>query len=284
MKHSEGTLPFVHQNRMGVQTDRPGHGISTMAGGSRAQSPKILIRDLCISYGAQPVLARISLDLAEGQFVCLLGPSGCGKTTLLNAVAGFATPSEGSITVSGKPVDGPGGDRGVVFQEYALFPWFSVEQNVQYGPRLRGASRSELREISDHYLHMVHLEQYRQHYPNQLSGGQRQRVAIARALANQPEILMMDEPFGALDAMTRESLQEELLRIWESERRTCIFVTHSIGEAVFLAETVVVMRAHPGRVHTIIKNTVPRPRDRTSDDYFEMYRKVDQALRDGSRG
>ncbi len=240
---------------------------------------KIAIRDCAIRYGAHEVLRRVSLDIGAGEFVCLLGPSGCGKTTLLNAIAGFVFPQEGEVLIDGRRVQGPGVDRGMVFQEYALFPWFTVEQNVQYGPRLRGVGGSELTALSDRYLDLVALGAYKRHFPNQLSGGQRQRVAIARALASQPEVLLLDEPFGALDAMTREALQEELLRIWEIERRTCVFVTHSIGEAVFLAETIVVMQAHPGRVHAVIRNAAPRPRERTSDAYFSMYRKVDEALR-----
>ena len=238
------------------------------------------MRDLALHYGTHEVLRGVSLDIADGEFVCLLGPSGCGKTTLLNTIAGFIFPSGGSLTVNGHFVRGPGVDRGVVFQEYALFPWFTVEQNVQYGPRLAGASGRTLDTISEHYLELVGLTQFKRHYPNQLSGGQRQRVAIARALAAKPEILLLDEPFGALDAMTRESLQEELIRIWEAERRTCVFVTHSIGEAVFLAETIIVMQAQPGRIGAVIRNEAPRPRERTSDSYFSMYRKVDHALRD----
>jgi ABC-type nitrate/sulfonate/bicarbonate transport system ATPase subunit len=239
----------------------------------------VAIRDLVLHYGVHEVLRGISLDIADGEFVCLLGPSGCGKTTLLNVIAGFIFPSAGRLKVNGREVRGPGVDRGVVFQEYALFPWFTVEQNVQYGPRLAGADRKTLAATSDHYLNLVGLSSFKRHYPSQLSGGQRQRVAIARALAAKPEILLLDEPFGALDAMTRESLQEELVRIWEAERRTCVFVTHSIGEAVFLAETIIVMQAQPGRIGAIIHNDTPRPRARTSDSYFSMYRRVDEALR-----
>jgi len=225
-------------------------------------------------------LKDIDLEIRKGEFVCLLGPSGCGKSTLLNAVAGFSLPTAGEITVEGRRIAAPGPDRGMVFQEYALFPWFTVFENVVYGPKLRGASRAEQRRIADHYLALVKLDKYGHCYPNQLSGGQRQRVALARALANQPSILLMDEPFGALDAMTRESLQQELLDLWQADRRTCIFVTHSVGEAAFLAETVVVMKAEPGRIDAVIANGSPRPRDRTSDAYFSMYRKIDAALRD----
>ena len=244
-----------------------------------APAPRVTVRALSVAYGAQAALENISLSVRDGEFVCLLGPSGCGKTTLLNAIAGFVRATKGEVQVDDKAVSGPGAERGMVFQEYALFPWFTIEENVQYGPRLRGVSGAALQEISDRYLKLVHLDETKRRYPNQLSGGQRQRVAIARALANQPHILLMDEPFGALDAMTRESLQEELLRIWEAERRTCLFVTHSIGEAVFLADTIVIMQARPGRIQAVLENCLPRPRSRTADAYFALYRKVDELLR-----
>jgi len=246
---------------------------------SRTQASSITVQEASVRYGPREVLTSVSLDVHVGEFVCLLGPSGCGKTTLLNAIAGFIPLSAGQITVDGVEVRGPGADRGMVFQEYALFPWFTVEQNVVYGPKLRGARPEELRRLADHYLALVKLDKYGHCYPNQLSGGQRQRVALARALANQPTILLMDEPFGALDAMTREALQQELLDLWQADRRTCIFVTHSVGEAAFLAEKIVVLKAQPGRIDTIIENTCPRPRDRTCDAYFAMYRKIDAVLR-----
>jgi len=240
----------------------------------------LALQGLTKRFGDAVAVDGMSLAVEKGEFVSLLGPSGCGKTTLLNAIAGFLPLAGGEIAVDRVPVCGPGGDRGMVFQEYALFPWFTVFENVVYGPRLRGASRAEQRRIADHYLALVKLDKYGHCYPNQLSCGQRQRVALARALANQPSILLMDEPFGALDAMTRESLQQELLDLWQADRRTCIFVTHSVGEAAFLAETVVVMKTQPGRIDAVIANTSPRPRDRTSDAYFSMYRKIDAALRD----
>ena len=247
---------------------------------AKTKTAAIAVRGATVRYGPREVLTTVTLDVRAGEFVCLLGPSGCGKTTLLNAIAGFLPLAAGEIAVDRVSVRGPGGDRGMVFQEYALFPWFTVFENVVYGPKLRGASRAEQRRIADHYLALVKLDRYGHCYPNQLSGGQRQRVALARALANQPSILLMDEPFGALDAMTRESLQQELLDLWQADRRTCIFVTHSVGEAAFLAETVVVMKAQPGRIDAVIANASPRPRDRTSDAYFSMYRKIDAALRD----
>jgi NitT/TauT family transport system ATP-binding protein len=240
---------------------------------------KVHIEGLAVRFSQFTALSDVSLDIADGEFVCLIGPSGCGKTTLLNTIAGFETASEGTLLVSGRPVSQPGPDRGVVFQEYGLFPWFTVEQNVQYGPRLKGLRSQELQKISDRYLSLVHLEHVAKHFPSQLSGGMRQRVAIARALANKPDILLMDEPFGALDAMTREMLQEELLKIWEVERRTCIFVTHSIGEAIFLADRIVVMAAHPGRIARVFHNPMGRPRNRTSSDYFEAFRVLNEELR-----
>ena len=239
----------------------------------------IAARALTVCFGSFLALEDIALDVAEGEFMCLLGPSGCGKTTLLNAVAGFVAPTEGTLTVRGTPVTGPGADRGMVFQEYGLFPWFTVEQNVAYGPRLKGMRGAELDALTRHYLELVQLSAFAGRYPNQLSGGMRQRVAIARALANHPSILLMDEPFGALDALTRETLQEELVKIWERERRTCVFVTHSLAEAVYLADRIVVMAAGPGRVSETLVNPLPRPRDRTSDDYFSFYRRVDLVLR-----
>jgi NitT/TauT family transport system ATP-binding protein len=247
---------------------------------ARPLGSSISIRDASVRYGEREVLTSVSLDVEAGEFVCLLGPSGCGKTTLLNAIAGFIPVANGAISVDGVPIRGPGGERGMVFQEYALFPWFTVEENVVYGPRIRGATREEQRHLATHYLSLVKLEKYGRSYPNQLSGGQRQRVALARALANGPSILLMDEPFGALDAITRESLQQEFLDLWQADRRTCIFVTHSVSEAAFLGETIVVMRAQPGRVSATIANDNLYPRDRTSDAYFTMYRSIDAALRE----
>ena len=168
----------------------------------------------------------------------------------------------------------------MVFQEYGLFPWFTVEQNIEYGPRIKGLPKSELAEISSYYVDLVHLKGFEHHYPNELSGGMRQRVGIARALANQPEILLLDEPFGALDAQTRELLQEELLKIWETEQRTCLFVTHSIAEAIYLADRVIVMTARPGRIKETVPITQQRPRDRTSEEFFALYRKMNEILRE----
>ena len=241
---------------------------------------KIRIRDLSIHYGSFIAVEKVSLDVDEGEFVCLLGPSGCGKTTVLNAIAGFVHPTGGTMVVHDKPVVGPGPDRGMVFQEYGLFPWFTVKQNVEYGPRLKGVGGEALRKLSQHYLELVQLVDFADRYPNQLSGGMRQRVAIARALANQPSILLMDEPFGALDALTRETLQDELVKIWDTERRTCLFVTHSIAEAVYLADRIVVMGTRPGCIKDVIANPLARPRARTSDPFFALFRQVDDLLRE----
>jgi ABC-type nitrate/sulfonate/bicarbonate transport system ATPase subunit len=222
----------------------------------------------------------VCVQVEDGEFVCLLGPSGCGKTTLLNCIAGFVEPTAGEVLVNGLTVNGPGPERGMVFQEYGLFPWFTVEQNIQYGPKVRGLTRRELKAISEHYIRLVNLQGFEHHYPRELSGGMKQRVGIARALANDPDVLLLDEPFGALDAQTRERMQGELLKIWQAERRTCMFVTHSIAEAVFLGDRVVVMTARPGRVKREIAVNLPRPRGRTSEDFIALYREVDGILRE----
>lgn len=237
-----------------------------------------------VRYGKHLALAQVDLDVYEGEFLCLLGPSGCGKTTLLNVISGFVQPTSGHVEAKGEEITGPASDRGMVFQEYALFPWLTVEKNIQYGPRLKGIRGTRLKELSDRYCRLVGLEGSANRYPNQLSGGMRQRVAIARALANQPDILLMDEPFGALDAMTRQTLQEELLKIWEAERKTFVFVTHSIAEAVFLADRIVVMSSHPGKVKHVIVNTTKRPRSRTSEEHFEMYRMIDLMFQEEAAG
>jgi len=251
---------------------------SSKAGLAPAQADrKVAVRVVGaeVHYGAHLALAKVDLDVYEGDFLCLLGPSGCGKTTLLNIISGFIQPTAGYVEANGVEVSGPSPDRGMVFQEYALFPWLTVAKNIQYGPRLKGMRSAELKELSDRYCRLVGLENFADMYPNQLSGGMRQRAAIARALANQPDILLMDEPFGALDAMTRQTLQEELLKIWEAERKTLIFVTHSITEAVFMSDRIAIMSLHPGRVRHVIANTIRRPRSRTSEEHFAMCRVVE---------
>jgi NitT/TauT family transport system ATP-binding protein len=207
-------------------------------------------------------LADISLEVAEGEFVSILGPSGCGKSTLLYIVGGFVPPTQGTVTVDGKPVTGPGPDRGPVFQEFALFPWKTVLGNVMYGPLERGMARSRAEEKARALIALVHLTGYENFYPKELSGGMKQRVAIARTLAYEPSILLMDEPFGALDAHTRTGMQKELLEIWERDRKTVLFVTHSVEEAVFLSDRVVVLTRSPGRIKETVRIDLPRPRRR----------------------
>lgn len=209
-------------------------------------------------------LHDINLDIGENEFVCFIGPSGCGKTTLLRVIAGLEEPSRGEVRLEGLPIKGPGPERGMVFQEYSLFPWRTVLDNVAFGLELKGISQSERYSKARLYLRMVDLERFEERYPHELSGGMKQRVAIARALVNEPKALLMDEPFGALDAQTRNIMQSELLRIWEEEKKTVVFVTHSVDEAIYLADRIVIMSARPGRIKDVIKIGLPRPRTRTS--------------------
>lgn len=224
------------------------------------------------------VIRNLHLHLAPGDFVCVLGPSGCGKTTLLNCIAGFINPAKGNIRVGDQLVSGPSSSRGVVFQEYGLFPWFTVEQNVQYGLKLKKLPRAEMQEISRHYLRMVGLSGFERHYPHELSGGMKQRVSLARALANQPQILLLDELFAALDAQTREQLQVELLQIWENEKITCLFITHSVSEAVFLADRAVIMLPNPGRIAEDVRIDIPRIRDRTTSEFVKFVKEINELI------
>ena len=223
-------------------------------------------------------LRDINLDIPEGQFVCLLGPSGCGKSTLLNAVAGFSLPSSGAITVNGTTVTGPGPDRGMVFQEYALFPWMTVEQNVAFGLQIKGLDKPQIARRVAELLNMLSLQDFRQRFPKDLSGGMRQRVAIARVLALDSPIMLMDEPFGALDALTRRNLQDELLRIWSALKKTILFVTHSIEEAIYLADRIVVMTYRPGTVKRDILVDLPRMRDPASPEFNALKRELGQLV------
>jgi NitT/TauT family transport system ATP-binding protein len=219
-------------------------------------------------------LSNISLTIQDGAFVSILGPSGCGKSTLLYIVGGFVAPSQGIAKVKGKPITGPGPDRGPVFQEFALFPWKSVLGNVMYGPRQQGVSSTEAEAQSRQLIEMVGLKGFEHFYPKELSGGMKQRVALARTLAYHPAVLLMDEPFGALDAHTRTRLQNDLLNIWERDRKTVLFVTHSVEEAVFLSDKVVVMTRSPGRIKRIIDIDLPRPRRRAElllDPHYQKY-------------
>jgi ABC-type nitrate/sulfonate/bicarbonate transport system ATPase subunit len=223
-------------------------------------------------------LGRIDASIERGQFVCLIGASGCGKTTMLRIIAGFEEASTGEVLVDGKQITAPGSDRRMVFQDYALFPWMTVRQNIGFGPRQRRLARGDVDAITDEFVRLVGLEHAAGRYPSQLSGGMKQRVAIARVLANNANVLLMDEPFGALDALTREQLQRELLQIWGRTRVTVIFVTHSVEEAALLADRVLVMSAGPGRIETDIAIELPRPRDVSSPEFNAVRRDLARRL------
>ncbi len=223
-------------------------------------------------------LDDVCLDIARGEFVTVIGPSGCGKTTLLNIVAGFERPSAGEVLLEDRAVGGPGADRGVVFQEYALFPWLTLRQNVEYGPRERGVPAAETRRVADHYLQMVGLSGCENRYPHELSGGMRQRAALARVLVNDPKILLMDEPFAAVDAQTRSILQREVARLWAETGKTVLFITHSVEEAVLLADRVLVMTARPGRAKAMVPVSLERPRDPTSPSFNDYRREIERLV------
>ena len=234
--------------------------------------------------GKAPTQALLptSLEVAENDFITVLGPSGCGKSTLLRLVAGLETPSAGQILLDGQPIHGPGADRGVVFQSYTLFPWLTVRENICFGLREKGLPEAQRREISDHYIAQVRLSGFEDHHPKQLSGGMQQRVAIARALANDPKILLLDEPFGALDNQTRVLMQELLLGIWESARKTVLFVTHDIDESIFMANRVVVFTARPGRIKADVAVDLPHPRHytvKTTPAFTELKARLTEEIR-----
>lgn len=205
-------------------------------------------------------LNGVSLDIHDNEFVSVVGPSGCGKSTLLNIIAGLTAPTEGKVYCDGREVTGTGTERGVVFQQYALFPWLTVKKNVMFALEMRGVKGKDAAAGAMKYLEMVDLVKFADHYPKELSGGMKQRVAIARAYAAEPEVLLMDEPFGALDAQTRTQLQTELLATWEREKKTCFFITHDVEEAIILAQRVVIMSARPGRIRDIVEVNIPYPR------------------------
>lgn len=234
------------------------------------------------SHGETLALQSTDLDVAENDFVTLLGPSGCGKSTLLRIVAGLDHPSSGEVLLDGRRIEGPGADRGMVFQSYTLFPWLTVRDNVCFGLRERGLPRAQQLEIAQDFIAKVGLAGFEHHYPKQLSGGMQQRTALARALANQPRMLLMDEPFGALDHQTRELMQELLLGIWEQQRKTVIFVTHDIDEAVFLGSRVVVMSARPGRIKLDRKVDLAHPRHygmKTTPPFAELKAELTEQVR-----
>ena len=222
-------------------------------GGQSVKSPKLSVSGVCKSYRSGTnrridAVLDMTFDVVDNELCVLLGPSGCGKSTVLRMVAGLEEPTDGSLTIDGRPIEGAGGDRGMVFQSYTSFDWLTVQENVEYGMRLNGVPKKERKERADHFVALVHLEKFRDAFPTQLSGGMKQRVAIARTLANRPSMLLMDEPFGALDAETRWSMQELLMNIMESSRTTVLMVTHDIEEAIFLADRIIFMTRHPGRI------------------------------------
>ena len=243
-------------------------GVSRTFTGTRGQTTQALL--------------PIDFEVRENDFVTILGPSGCGKSTLLRIVAGLDYPTEGRVLLDGQTVEGPGADRGVVFQSYTLFPWLTIAQNIRFGLRERGMSEADQKERSDFFIAKVGLRGFENHYPKQLSGGMQQRTAIARALANDPKILLMDEPFGALDNQTRVLMQELLLGIWEAERKTVMFVTHDIDEAIFMANRVAVFSARPGRIKTELAVDLPHPRHytiKTSPEFMELKARLTEEIR-----
>ncbi|WP_404421925.1 ABC transporter ATP-binding protein [Nibricoccus sp. IMCC34717] len=230
--------------------------------------------------GSVHALDRVSLDVAEGEFVCLVGPSGCGKSTLLNIIAGLDTADGGTLQCDGKPIVGPGRDRMVMFQEHALFPWLDVLGNVLFGLKLKpGLTDSERREVAEYYLKLVGLQRFRNANIHELSGGMKQRVALARALAPNPRVLLMDEPFAALDALTRENLYGDIQRIWQERKKTIVFVTHNVREAVCLGDRVVLFSPHPGRVREQFRVELPRARDINSVKLAQYATEITKALK-----
>jgi NitT/TauT family transport system ATP-binding protein len=245
---------------------------------------KVNIKNLSMDYVLKDrfvtALKGIDLDIQNGEFLCVVGLSGCGKTTLLNILGGFLDYSEGEILLDGKPIDQAGRmNRGIVFQEYALFPWRTALKNVEFGLEMKGMEKEQRRETAMKYLDLVHLTKFAHMYPHNLSGGMRQRVAVARAYAYEPEFMLMDEPFGALDAQTRESLQELTIEVWQKTNKTIFYVTHNLSEAVFLADRIIVLTGQPGRIHKEIRINLPRPRNTFDPKFIELEHEATEAVR-----
>ncbi|MDF2679120.1 MAG: ABC-type nitrate/sulfonate/bicarbonate transport system, ATPase component [Brevibacillus sp.] len=252
-------------------------------------TPKLVIDNVgkvfSTKSGQVVALDQTSFSVAEGEFVTILGPSGCGKSTILRVVAGLEEPSSGHVYLDGKEIKGPGPDRGMVFQSYTLYPWLNVKDNITFGLDLKGVPKKQQEEIANHYLELIGLKGFDKHYPIQLSGGMKQRVAIARALANDPQILLMDEPFGALDAQTRTIMQEILLKVWEESKKTILFITHDVEESIFLGDSIYVMTARPGRLKKNIKVPLPRPRDyqnKNSEEFLALKLELLDLIREES--
>src|SRR6185295_17784983 len=251
--------------------------------------PHIEVRDVSLTYdtpgGRVAGVAAASFDIDQSEFLCIVGPSGCGKSTLLNLIAGFLNPTGGEIRIGGKPVTGHGMDRGIVFQDFAqLFPWRTALGNVTFGLEMKGVGKAEREEIAKQQLKLVKLEKFVQSYPHHLSGGMQQRVAIARALAYNPSVLLLDEPFAALDALTRDEMQRLLADVWRETKKTVVYVTHNVAEAVYLADRVVVMSPHPGTVKTEVLIELPRPRDPLSVEFLEYQKQLLSYLGNPSAG
>lgn len=247
-------------------------------------TPKIVIDNVSKRYGSAEsdgealALDAVSLQIRNNEFVSVVGRSGCGKTTLLNMIAGLLRPTSGSIRIDRQAVKGPGPNRGMVFQHASLFPWLTAIDNIEFGPLNAGVPKAERRQQAQELIELVRLAGFEKKFPRELSGGMQQRVAIARALALDPDILLMDEPFGALDELTRSEMQEELLRIWEVRRKTVVFVTHSIMEALYLSDRVVVLSPHPGRLRKQVLVEMPRPRQRSSQEFLQYYEDIQDAI------
>ena len=277
-------VSVVVDNRTPVRRD-PGRANTAAAdlarplSGAASDVPKVSLNQICLSYRTQKgerllALDRINLEVKTGEFLCIVGPSGCGKSTLLHLIAGLHQPTSGQVLVDGNPIQGPGTDRILIFQELGLFPWLTVGDNVEFGMKMKGLRKAEREEKSDYYLRLVHLAKFKDSYTHQLSGGMRQRVALARALATEPDVLLMDEPFAALDAQTRDLLHDELERIWAETGRTVIFVTHNVREAVRLGDRVALLTFRPGRVKREFLVDLPRPRHLEDVDVARAAREI----------
>ena len=240
---------------------------------------QIELRNISLQYesaeNSVTALQDVSFGVEAAEFLCVVGQSGCGKTTMLNIVAGFLKPTQGEILISGKTVTGKGLDRGIVFQDFAqLFPWRTAQRNIEFGLEMKGIAKEERAEIALRFLRLVNLEKFARSYPHELSGGMQQRVAIARALAYNPAVLLMDEPFAALDALTREEMQRFLVDVWRETKKTVVYVTHNVAEAVYLADRVIVFSPHPGTVKAQVNITLPRPRDTLSIEFLEYQKEI----------